>query len=53
MKLVARGQAKGAEYVCQSCRKKEQEDPMALLEALLKAAAKDRGALGTPAIEGY
>lgn len=40
-------------YVCRDCREREADHPMALLEALLKAAVPPEGEPRAPAFRGY
>ena len=49
-----RGQAPGAQYVCESCRRQEKVDPQALLDRILGVAGHASPALpGAPSIRGY
>ena len=47
------GQARRGDYVCESCRKLAEEDPMKLVMELFRQAGKLRGAEKIPAREGY
>jgi tRNA A-37 threonylcarbamoyl transferase component Bud32 len=47
------GQARRGDYVCQDCQKKAEADPLDILLQMLRQAAKERGAEGAPAFEGY
>ena len=60
----ARGQAKGAQYVCKACRAKEKADPQGLLDSIFRPAVAAAAAAapavavapvvaGAPAIRGY
>lgn len=47
------GKARRGDYICESCRKKAEKDPVELLMELFHQARRLRGAEKIPVIEGY